>query len=113
VNGDSIFNGADDNASGTVALLAIARALRRAPPPPRSVLFVWHTAEKHGPAGANWFVAHPKHDDWHRVTDEASRIDYERLRRVSTLVANVASELARHRQSVTKGGGMHRRSCGR
>ncbi|MFN2566894.1 MAG: M28 family metallopeptidase [Gemmatimonadaceae bacterium] len=177
-SGDSIRNGADDNASGTVALLAIAKALR----PLRldhSVLFAWITSEESGILGSRWFVSHPtvpldsliavfnldmvgrgegpswrknppnlvraiiggppahpyativranahgrspvtldtadvdgvwcssdqasflglgvpvvffttdKHADWHRVTDETARIDFDRLRRVAELVANV------------------------
>jgi Zn-dependent M28 family amino/carboxypeptidase len=42
-SGDRIFNGADDDGSGTVAVLAMAEALARGPRPKRSVLFVWHT----------------------------------------------------------------------
>jgi hypothetical protein len=55
---DSISNGADDDGSGTVALLEIAELLA-ADPPPRSVLFVWHTAEEMGLLGAQWFTDHP------------------------------------------------------
>lgn len=58
VNGDSIWNGADDNASVSVALLAIGRAWH-ARPAPRSALFVWHGAEERGLLGSRWFVAHP------------------------------------------------------
>lgn len=60
VGGDSISNGADDDGSGTVALLAIARALKQgAAKPKRSVLFVWHTAEELGLFGSQWFTTHP------------------------------------------------------
>jgi Zn-dependent M28 family amino/carboxypeptidase len=58
VNGDSIWNGADDNASVSVALLAAARAFARHPAT-RPVLFVWHGAEERGLLGSRWFVAHP------------------------------------------------------
>jgi len=58
VRGDSIWNGADDNASVSVAMLAIGRAFARHPAP-RSVLFVWHGAEERGLLGSRWFVAHP------------------------------------------------------
>ena len=58
VNGDSIWNGADDNASVSVGLLAIGRALVRQPTR-RSALFVWHGAEERGLLGSRWFVAHP------------------------------------------------------
>jgi hypothetical protein len=55
---DSIYNGADDNASVSVALLAIARAFKsqRAG---RSALFVWHGAEERGLLGSRWYVANP------------------------------------------------------
>jgi Zn-dependent M28 family amino/carboxypeptidase len=58
VNGDSIYNGADDDASGVVAVLEIARALAR-DPPRRSVLFLLTTGEERGLVGTRWFLAHP------------------------------------------------------
>ena len=58
VNGDSIWNGADDNASISVALLAIARAWKQHPGR-RSALFVWHGAEERGLLGSRWYVEHP------------------------------------------------------
>jgi peptidase M28-like protein len=58
VNGDSIWNGADDNASVSVAMLAAARAFVQHPAP-RPVLFVWHGAEERGLLGSRWFVNHP------------------------------------------------------
>jgi Zn-dependent M28 family amino/carboxypeptidase len=57
VNGDSIWNGADDNASVSVAMLAIARAFV-AHPSPRPILFVWHGAEERGLLGSRWYVNH-------------------------------------------------------
>ena len=60
VGGDSIANGADDDGSGTVSLLAIARSLQRAPVrPKRSTLFVWHVGEEKGLLGSAYFVQHP------------------------------------------------------
>jgi peptidase M28-like protein len=57
---DSIRNGADDDGSGTVALLELARAFARAKVRPRrSILFVSHTAEEYGLAGSAWFTDHP------------------------------------------------------
>lgn len=54
---DSIHNGADDNASGAMAVLAIAEALARAPERPRrTVVFLWPTAEEIGLRGSTWFV---------------------------------------------------------
>ena len=60
VNGDSISNGADDDGSGTVSLLAIARTLQQSPVKPRrSTLFVWHVGEEKGLLGSSYFVDHP------------------------------------------------------
>ena len=57
---DSIYNGADDDGSGSVAVLEIAQAMARsAEKPKRSVLFVWHTAEEKGLIGADWYTSHP------------------------------------------------------
>ena len=58
VDGDSIWNGADDNASTSVALLAIARAWVRQPSR-RSALFIYHGAEERGLLGSLWHAAHP------------------------------------------------------
>ncbi|MBV9110477.1 MAG: M28 family peptidase, partial [Gemmatimonadetes bacterium] len=58
INGDSIWNGADDNASVDVAMLAIGRAFVRRPAR-RSVLFAWHGAEERGLIGSRWYAAHP------------------------------------------------------
>ena len=55
---DSIYNGADDNASGSVALLAIARAFKKQPDK-RSALFVWHGAEERSMLGSRWFTNFP------------------------------------------------------
>jgi hypothetical protein len=57
---DSIYNGADDDASGSMAMLEIAEALANAPvKPARSVLFVWHTGEEDGLLGSAYYTAHP------------------------------------------------------
>jgi hypothetical protein len=57
---DSVFNGADDDASGTAALLEIAQhyASQRVKPR-RSLLFVWHTAEEKGLLGSEYYTDHP------------------------------------------------------
>ena len=58
--GDKIYNGADDDGSGTVALLAMAEALSHADrPPKRSVLFIWHTGEEKGLWGSQYFTEKP------------------------------------------------------
>jgi len=56
---DSVFNGADDDGSGTVAILEVARTLAAGPAPRRSVLFVSHAAEERGLLGSSWFSDHP------------------------------------------------------
>ena len=58
VDGDKIWNGADDNATTAVALLAIGRAMA-AQPGRRSTLFIWHGAEERGLMGSRWYVKHP------------------------------------------------------
>jgi hypothetical protein len=58
-NRDSVNNGADDDGSGSVALLAIARAWAQGPKPPRSALFIWHIGEELGLFGSAWFTEHP------------------------------------------------------
>jgi hypothetical protein len=58
VDGDHIWNGADDNATTAVALLAIGRAMA-AQPARRSALFIWHGAEERGLMGSRWYVKHP------------------------------------------------------
>jgi hypothetical protein len=59
INGDSIYNGADDDASGVVAVLEAARAMAAGPAPRRTVLFVATTGEEVGLLGTNWFIDHP------------------------------------------------------
>jgi hypothetical protein len=58
VAGDSIWNGADDNASTSVALLAIARAWVKQPSK-RSALFIFHGGEERGLLGSRYHSAHP------------------------------------------------------
>ena len=55
---DSIYNGADDDGTGTVSLLEIAEALSSGPHPRRSILFVSHTGEESGLVGSGWFTDH-------------------------------------------------------
>ena len=60
MNGDSIYNGADDNASGTTALLEVARALSSLPEAPRrSIVFAHVSGEEKGLLGSRWFVDNP------------------------------------------------------
>jgi hypothetical protein len=59
VDGDSIYNAADDNASGSVANLAMAEQMVRAPRPRRSLIFIWDTGEERGLWGTRHFVHQP------------------------------------------------------
>jgi Zn-dependent M28 family amino/carboxypeptidase len=60
LQGDQIYNGALDNASGTSVLLEIAEAYTRLPQPPeRSVLFLAVTAEERGLLGAKYYAQNP------------------------------------------------------
>jgi Zn-dependent M28 family amino/carboxypeptidase len=60
VNGDRIYNGAQDNASGTAGLLEIARAFTKLPAPPkRSILFLSVTAEEQGLLGSQYYSVTP------------------------------------------------------
>jgi hypothetical protein len=60
VNGDKIYNGAMDNASGSASLLEIARAYSQMKPHPRrSILFVSVTGEEEGLLGSDYFAHHP------------------------------------------------------
>ncbi len=55
---DSVYNGADDDGSGSVALLEIAESLASGERPRRSILLVWHTGEEAGLLGSAWFTDH-------------------------------------------------------
>ncbi|MGH7542970.1 MAG: M28 family peptidase [Gemmatimonadota bacterium] len=59
VAGDSIYNAADDNASGSVANLAIAEQMMKAPRPRRSIIFIWDSGEERGLWGTGHFVHQP------------------------------------------------------
>lgn len=57
---DSIFNGADDDGSGSVSVLEIAEYMSSLKvKPKRSTLFVWHVGEEKGLWGSEWFTDHP------------------------------------------------------
>ena len=58
VKGDRIYNGADDDASGVIAVLELARVLGLGPPPKRSVYFVLFGSEEEGGLGSTYFREH-------------------------------------------------------
>lgn len=57
-----IYNGADDNASGTAVLFSLAKAYTQGPPPNRSILLIAFTAEEIGLHGSRYFTNHPTVD---------------------------------------------------
>lgn len=59
VEGDDIYNGAVDNATGVAALLELARLFKAGPAPERSVVFAAWTAEEAGLLGAEYYAANP------------------------------------------------------
>lgn len=59
VDGDSIYNGADDDASGVTAVLELARVLASGPRPRRTVLFALFGSEEAGGLGSTYFSEHP------------------------------------------------------
>ena len=59
-NPDKIWNGADDDGSGTVSVLNIAEAFAKgAQKPKRSILFIWHAGEEKGLWGSDYFTSNP------------------------------------------------------
>jgi hypothetical protein len=56
---DRVWNGADDDGSGCIAMLGIAKAFALGPKPRRSMLFVWHTGEERGLYGSRFFADNP------------------------------------------------------
>lgn len=59
VNGDNLYNGANDDAAGTTAVLELAHALASGPRLKRSVLFVCYGSEEMGELGSTYFGMHP------------------------------------------------------
>lgn len=59
LEGDKIYNGAVDNATGTAALLALAHLHSQQAPPERSIIFLAVTAEESGLLGSKWYTEHP------------------------------------------------------
>jgi len=60
VQGDSIYNGAVDNATGVASLLELATAFKKLPKQPdRTILFISYTAEEQGLLGSEYYAKHP------------------------------------------------------
>jgi hypothetical protein len=104
VNGDNIYNGADDDASGCVAVLQLARALTRKKPPKRTVLFVFFGSEETGGQGNRYFLEHPPVP----LKNIVANLEFEMIGRPDSAVkpdelwltgfdrSNLGPELAKH-----------------
>ncbi|HET8891561.1 MAG TPA: M20/M25/M40 family metallo-hydrolase [Candidatus Angelobacter sp.] len=104
VDGDSIYNGADDDASGCVAVLQLARALAREKSPKRTVLFVFFGSEETGGQGDEYFLQHPPVP----LKNIVANLEFEMIGRADSAVkpdelwltgfdrSNLGPELAKH-----------------
>lgn len=104
VNGDSIYNGADDDASGVTAVLELARVLGAGKRPRRTVIFALFGSEESGGLGSTGFREHPPVP----LADIAVNLEFEMIGRSDTSVAdhtlwltgwersNLGPELAAH-----------------
>ena len=109
VNGDSIFNGADDDASGTTAVLELARALSKGPRPKRSILFVLFGSEELGGYGNQYFLDHPPV----ALTQIVANLEFEMIGRPDPALpnrtlwltgyerSNLGPELAKHGAAIS------------
>src|SRR6478672_2698452 len=104
VNGDNIYNGADDDASGCVAILQLARALAHKKAPKRTVLFVFFGSEETGGQGDQYFLQHSPVP----IKNIVANLEFEMLGRADSAVkpdelwltgferSNLGPELAKH-----------------
>ncbi len=104
VNGDSIYNGADDDASGTTAVLELARVLGRGPRPRRTVIFALYGSEEAGGLGSTYFEDHAPAP----LAEIAANLEFEMIGRADAMVgadrlwltgwerSNLGPELAAH-----------------
>jgi aminopeptidase YwaD len=86
VKGDSIYNGADDDASGTTAVLELARVLATQPKSRRTVIFALFGSEEKGGLGSMYFRAHPPVP----LKDIAAYLEFEMIGRLDPAVARDA-----------------------
>jgi aminopeptidase-like protein len=104
VNGDNIYNGADDDASGCVAVLQLARALAQKQAPRRTILFVFFGSEETGGQGNQYFLQHPPVP----LKNIVANLEFEMIGRPDSAVkpdelwltgydrSNLGPELAKH-----------------
>jgi aminopeptidase YwaD len=81
VNGDTIYNGADDDASGTTAVLELARAIALGPRQRRTVIFALFGSEEAGGLGSTWFRGHPPVP----LKDIAANLEFEMIGRADPM----------------------------
>ena len=84
VNGDDIYNGADDDASGNTAVLEIARVLGHGPRPRRTVIFALFGREEVGELGSTYFSQHPPLP----LKEIAANLEFEMIGRPDPAVKN-------------------------
>jgi aminopeptidase YwaD len=84
VDGDDIYNGADDDASGTTAVLELARVLGNGPKPQRTVIFALFGSEETGGQGSTFFRKHPPVP----LKDIAVNLEFEMLGRADPAVGS-------------------------
>jgi hypothetical protein len=83
VKGDDIYNGADDDASGTTAVLELARVLGAGPRPRRTVIFALFGSEEMGGLGSTYFREHPPVP----LNNLAANLEFEMIGRADPAVA--------------------------
>jgi peptidase M28-like protein len=86
VNGDNIYNGADDDASGTTAVLELARVLGSGPKPRRTVIFALFGSEETGGLGSTYFREHPPVP----LHDIVANLEFEMIGRADPKIAEDA-----------------------
>jgi aminopeptidase YwaD len=108
VNGDKIYNGADDDASGTVAVIELARLLASSPRPRRTITLALFGSEELGGLGSSYFREHPPLP----LKDIAAYLEFEMIGRADPAVpkgtlwltgwnrSNLGPELAAHGASL-------------
>jgi len=89
VDGDNIYNGADDDASGTTAVLEFARVLAGQSKPRRTVVFALFGSEEAGALGSTYFLEHPPIP----LKDIAANLEFEMIGRADDKVAPDANWL--------------------
>ena len=104
VKNGKVYPGADDDASGTVAVMELARALAKEPRPHRTIVFALWGSEEKGLVGARYFLKHPTFD-LHRIV---ANLEFEMIGRADPKVkpdqlwltgwerTSLGPELARH-----------------